>query len=144
MTVAMQEAKRSIRSVPEHKVAEALVLEFAETNAISISLMDFYDDDCDFLQGLSERLNVPNDTPFKNKLRVVVRRLVNYGVMHGRMCSTAKEYIGEPAKQMNYTLKAGKAALVRRGKTDCTMEPEGEVAFLLRHAYPQLIDNRTK
>ena len=143
MTVLLQENLRLIRSVPAHEIAAALVLEYAEVNAISISLMNFYDDDMDFLQGLADKLHVKNDTSYKNKLRLVIRRLVSYGVMHARMCSTGKEYIGEPAKQMNYTLKVGKAALIRRGKSDCTMEPDREVAFLLRHAYPQLIENRT-
>lgn len=130
--------KRSMRSVTEREIAMALVLEYVETNCISFSLMGFYDDDADFLQGLAERLKVPNDTSFKNKLTRVVRRLVNYGVLYSRMSGTAKEYIDEPAKQMNYRLKNGKAELIRQErKPGVTMGPEGEVSFLLRHAYPE-------
>lgn len=118
-------------------------MQYAETNTLNFSLMGFYDDDFDFLQGVAERLKVPHDAAFTNKLRKVVRQLVNYGVMSGSMSATDKDYIDEPAKQMNYTLKAGKAALIRRGKTNCTMEPEGEVAYLLRYAYPELETERT-
>lgn len=130
--------KRSMRSVTEREIAMALVLEYVETNCISFSLMGFYDDDADFLQGLAERLNVPNDSSFKNKLTRVVRRLVNYGVLNSRMSGTAKEYVDEPSKQMNYRLKNGKAEVIRQErKPGVTMGPEGETAFLLRHAYPE-------
>ncbi|MBK6616334.1 MAG: hypothetical protein IPG27_20415 [Ottowia sp.] len=118
-------------------MAIALVLEYAQSEAISFSLLGFYDDDHEFLSGLAERLEVRQDRAYTNKLTKVVRRLVNYGVLYARMSGTSKEYLGEPAKQMNYRLKVGKAELIRKGKTHCTMEPEGEAAFLLRHAYPE-------
>lgn len=129
-------SQRKIRSVSEREIALALVLEFAESNAHSFSLMGFYDDDFDFIHDLAERLNVANDNSFKNKLTKVVRTLVNYNVLHSRMSGTHKEYFGEPSKQMDYWLRPGKAELIRRGKTEHTMTPEGEAAFLLRHAYP--------
>lgn len=136
-TTASCPLDRSVRRIPEREIAIALVLEYAETNCINFGLMGFYDDDCEFLDGLADRLEVPQNVAFRNKLTRVVRRLVNYGVLHGRMRGTAKEYIDEPAKQMSYWLKNGKADLIRRGKTHCTNEPEWEAAFLLRHAYPE-------
>lgn len=129
-------SQRKIRSVSEREIALALVLEFAESELINFSLMGFYDDDFDFISDLAERLNVANDTSFKNKLTKVVRTLVNYNVLHSRMSGTHKEYFGEPTKQMDYWLRPGKAELIRRGKTDYTMAPEDEAAFLIRHAYP--------
>lgn len=128
--------ERPVRQVSERDIACALVLEYAESGATSFALMGFYDDDAEFLGSLADRLGVPNTKAFTNKLTKVVRRLVNYGVLYAQMSGTNKEYFGEPEKQMNYTLKTSKAALIRRGKTEHTMEPEGEVAFLLRHAYP--------
>lgn len=127
---------KCIRRLSEREIALALVLEYAESNATSFSLMAFYDDDVAFLRGLSERLGVPMNVAFTNKLRRIVCRLVSHGVLYARMMGTGKEYIDEPAKQMNYFLKPGKAELIRRGKTDCTMAPEDEAAFLLRRAYP--------
>ena len=130
--------KQSVRHLSEREIALALVLEYAETSCISFSLMGFYDDDADFLQALSERLNVPNDSAFKNKLTRVVRRLVNYGVFYSRMSGTAKEYIDEPAKQMNYRMRPGKAELIRQERRPgITLGPLGEAEFLLRHAYPR-------
>lgn len=129
---------QNIRRISEREIAMALVLEYAETHCISFSLMGFYDDDADFLQGLAVRLRVPNNKAFWAKLTRVVRKLVNYGVFHARMRGTAKEYIDEPAKQMTYWMRAGKDALLRREyKPGVTMGPEGEAAFLLRHAYPK-------
>ncbi|ABO59865.1 hypothetical protein LA345_39985 (plasmid) [Burkholderia vietnamiensis] len=128
---------RRIRGVSERDIALALVLEYAELEIASFSLMGFYDNDFEFLEGLSTRLSVPNDAAFLNKLRKVVRRLVNYGVLCARMSATAKEYVDEPAKQTNYMMKPGKAALIRRGETAVTMAPQEEAAFLLRHAYPE-------
>jgi hypothetical protein len=50
---------------------------------------------------------------------------------------TQKEYVGEPAKQMDYGFaNRGKASLLTRGKTEHTGTPEWESGFLLRHAYP--------
>ncbi len=129
--------ERLVRRISEREIAIALVLEYAETNCINFGLLGFYDDDAEFLKGLADRLGVPENQAFKNKLTRVVRRLVNYGVLHARMRGTAKEYYGEPDKQMSYWLKAGKAELILRGETEHTMSPENEVAFLLRHAYPE-------
>jgi len=132
---------RSIKQVSESFLAEALILDLVDSRLPRFSLMGFYDDDREFLVGLAERLNIKFDVSFINKLRKVVRRLVSYGVLYSCMSGTAKEYVDEPAKQMNYTLKTGKAELIRRGKTEHTQEPEWEVAFLLRHAYPDLLEN---
>lgn len=132
----MSESARLIRNVTEREVAVALILEYAERDCTSIALMGFYDDDCEFLQALAIRLRVEFDNSFTNKLRKVIRNLVSVGVFHARMRGTHKEYFGEPSKQMEYSLKPGKAALIRRGKTDFTMTPEDEAAFLIRRAYP--------
>lgn len=129
--------KRPLRGISEREIAIALVLHYAESECISFSLMGFYDDDFDFLQGLAERLGVSHDKPMENKLRRVVRRLVQYGVLHAHMGATAKEYIDEPSKQMNYKLKPGKAHLMLQPhRPGITMGPEGEAEYLLRHAYP--------
>lgn len=130
-------ALRPIRSVSERDIAMALVLEYAESNMFSFSLLGFYDNDASFISDLAERLRVTDDKAYRNKLRKVVRHLVTYGVLSSRMAGTQKEYIGEPAKQTDYALKPGKAALIRKGKTDHTMEPEDEAAYLLRRAYPE-------
>lgn len=131
-----EQPKRKIRNVSEREIALTLVLELAQSGLPSFSLMGFYDDDFEFIEGLADRLNVPFDKSFTNKLTKVVRTLVNYGVLYSRMAGTHKEYFGEPTKQMEYWLRPGKAELIRRGKSEVTMAPEDEVAFLLRHAYP--------
>lgn len=129
---------RHARAIPEREIAIALVLEFAESGLPAFSLLGFYDDDADFILGLAKRLSVVDDKAFKNKVTRVVRKLVRYGVLYGVMSGTQKEYIGEPAKQMDYRFtKPGKANLLTRGKSDYTGTPEWEAAFLLRHAYPE-------
>lgn len=129
-------SQRLIRNVSEREIAIALILEFVESEMPNFSLMGFYDDDFEFLNDLAERLQVAYNNAFVNKLRKVVRTLVNYNVLYARMAGTSKEYFGEPAKQMDYWLRPGKAELIRKGKTEHTMSPEDEVSFLLRHAYP--------
>lgn len=129
---------RLIRSISERDIATALVLHYVETKSISFSLMGFYDDDIDFLQELAARLDVAYDGAFIRKLRRVVQRLVRYGVMYSRMRGTAKEYVDEPAKQMNYYLKPGKEHLIDQPyRPGVTLGPMGEIEFLLRHAYPR-------
>jgi len=125
------------REISERDIAINLVIELAESGLRSFSLLGFYDDDCDFLSDLAERLNVVEDKSWKNKLTKVVRVLVKYGVLTARMNNTHKYYIGEPSKQMEYTLKVGKAQLLTRGETEYTGDPEWEASFLLRHAYPK-------
>lgn len=90
-TLAACPLDRSVRRFSEREIAVALVLEYVEMDCISFSLMGFYDDDADFLNGLADRLKVPENAAFKNKLTRVVRRLVNYGVLHARMRGTQKE-----------------------------------------------------
>jgi len=132
------EGKRLVRAVSERDIAIALVLEFAESGLYCFSLLGFYDDDADFVSGLSNRIGVVDDKAFHNKLTKVVRRLVSYGVLYAQMRGTQKEYIGEPTKQMEYGFSnPGKANLLTRGKTDHTGTPEWEAEFLLRHAYPR-------
>ena len=134
-TVATE--KRTARQISEREIALSLVLELAESGLMDFSMMGFYDDDAEFLHDLADRLQVECDKKFLNKVTKVVRRLVSYGVLYAKMCGTHKEYIGEPAKQMNYWLPPGKANLLTRGKTDFTMTPDGEAAYLLRRAYPE-------
>ncbi|HGE1960172.1 TPA: hypothetical protein ACGKFQ_006912, partial [Pseudomonas aeruginosa] len=94
------------------------------------------DDDAGFVDDLSKRLRVTEDKTWTNKLTKVVRRLARYGVLDAEMRGTQKYYIGEPTKQMNYSLPPGKVNLLTRGMTDHTGTPEWEAAFLLRRAYP--------
>lgn len=130
--------KQLVRDVSERDIAVALVLELAEYGLRPFALLGFYDDDVDFLTNLSDRIGVANDKAFRSKLTRVVRKLVNHGVLYAKMRGTHKEYIGEPAKQMEYGfLKPGKAKLLTRGETDYTGTPEWEADFLLRHAYPK-------
>lgn len=128
---------RKIRLVPERAIAIGLLLEYADWDLSSFSLMGFYDDDFDFLVGVAKRLGVENDKAFINKLTRVVRRLVQYNVLYSKMRGTNKEYYGEPTKQMDYWPRPGKIELIRKGKTENTMSPEDECSFLLRHAYPE-------
>ena len=130
--------ERRVLRLSERSMAIALVLEFAETNCITFSMMNFYDDDADFLDGLAARLEVTNSVAFRRKITRVVRKLVNFGVLHSRMRGTAKEYFGEPAKQMSYWLRPGKEHLLREeSRPGITMGPQGEAEYLLRHAYPR-------
>lgn len=133
--------KRGVRTVSEREIAIALVLEFAESGLYCFALRGFYDDDADFLSGLADRLNVAFDMAFHNKLTRVTRHLVRYNVLFASMRGTNKEYLGEPAKQMEYKLKPGKSNLLTRGKSEHTGSPEWEAGFLLRNAYPRSDDN---
>ncbi len=86
---------------------------------------------------LADRLRVRVDAAFKNKVVKVCRRLVRYGVLHARIVQTAKEYIDEPRRQQEYTLRPGKSHLLRReAKPGVCYGPRGEAEWLLRHAYP--------
>lgn len=130
--------KRRIRSVGDRELAIELVLELAKTPTETFSPMCFYDDDFDFMQALSQRLNVPHDKPFKNKVVKVCRHLVRYGVLHARITQTAKEYIDEPNRQQNYSLRPGKSfLLISEAIPGVRYGPRGEAEWLLRHAYPE-------
>ena len=132
-----------MRAVSDREIAVAVVLEFVETKQIVFGLLGFYDEDEEFLRGLAERLNVAYTTAYINKLRKVVRRLVNYGVLLSRMRGTAREYVDEPSKQQVYWLRPGKEDLIRAAGVEQERErrglmtQEGEVSFLLRYAYPE-------
>lgn len=129
---------RHPRNVSERDIAIALVLEFAKSGLRQFALFGFYDDDAEFLGELATRLGVADDRAFRNKLTRVVRKLVSYGVLYAKMRGTHKEYIGEPAKQMEYGFcNPGKANLLTRGESDYTGSPEWEASFLLRRAYPE-------
>ena len=134
---------KTARQVTEREFAVALCLEFAEPSTVSFALHGFYDDDQEFLLALADRLGLPCNQPFIRKLTKVVRRLVNFGVFHSRMSRTAKEYIDEPAKINKYWMRNGKQDLIRAAADEAARErrhlmtPEGEVSFLLRHAYPE-------
>lgn len=128
---------RTIRQIPEREIAIALVLELAGTRTNTFSLLGFYDDDADFIEALADRLQVPNDKPYRNKVLRVTRNLVAGRALVAEMRGTHKEYMGEPARQMNYSLPPGKARLLARGKTEHTWEPEQEASFLIRRAYPE-------
>lgn len=134
--VAPPDVLRPIRSVSERELALALVQELAHTTGERFSLLGFYDHDVEFVEALAERLNVRKDKAFSNKLRQVTRELVSWRVLSATMRGTGKEYLGEPAKQMEYELPPGKGALIRKGKTEHTWEPEEEAAWLIRRAYP--------
>lgn len=128
--------KRTARMCTEREMAIALVLELANTRTNRFSLLGFYDEDLDVIAAVADKLNLADDRPFRNKLRRVCRRLVSYDALYSSRVCTQKEYIGEPEQQLDYVLLPGKARLLTRGRTDVTMEPEGEAAFLLRWAYP--------
>ena len=125
--------------MPESEIALALVLELAHTQGETFSLMGFYDHDVNFVEGLAERLGVACEKPFLNKLKKVTRILVSHGALCAEMIGTHREYTGQPARQMNYSLPHGKGGLMRRGKTEHTWKPEKEAAWLLRRAYPELV-----
>ena len=133
--------KRTARQVSERELALALVLELAQVRPYRFALLGFYDDDAEYLLALANRIGVKWDKAFHNKVTKVTRRLVSYGVLHSEMRGTQKEYCGEPAKQMEYWLPPGKASLITRGKTEYTMSPEDEAAYLLRRAYPEPNDD---
>lgn len=125
------------RDVPEREIAVALVLEYAEENLSSFSMFGFYDDDAEFVEAVAERLGLRCTPSFCNKMRRVVRRLVQVGALSYHQGTTHKEYVGEPAQQRNYSLPPGKVNLLRKGQTEHTMTPRGEAEFLVRRAYPK-------
>lgn len=129
---------KEIRQISKREIAINLVLELAESGApYCFSPMGFYDNDSDFLSNLADRLEVKWDNKFINKLKVVARTLVNYGVLSSKMSGTAKEYVDEPSKQMNYFLRADKVGLLTREKSYYTYGPRGEAEYLLRYAFPE-------
>jgi hypothetical protein len=137
---------RAARAVSEREIALALVLQLAQDQTGhgrtgKFSLQQFYDDDIEFVHDLGDTLGVKCDRAFDNKLRKVTQMLVRYGVLESRMSGTQKDYFGEPAKQRDYWLPPGKALLLTKGQTACTMTPEGEASFLLRRAYPKPDDD---
>ena len=128
---------RRPRDISEREIAIALVLEFAASGMRTFSLLGFYDDDAYLMSSIAGRLDVADDTPFKNKLVRVVRNLVRHGVLYSQKCSTHKEYLGEPTQQMEYGfVNPGKHRLLTAAKTEYTGGPDWEAEFLLRRAYP--------
>lgn len=130
-------ATRKVRDVSERELAIALVLQLAHEPTERFSPMGSYDDDAEFMFDLAVELNVPDDQAFKNKVVKVCRHLVRFGVLHAKIAQTAKEYIDEPNRQQNYTLRTGKGHLLRQEcRPGITYGPQGEAEWLLRHAYP--------
>lgn len=123
--------------VSERDLAIALVLELAESHLDGFALLGAYDDDVEFLDALARRLGVAAGKPFLNKTTKVVRKLVNTGALCSSMWQTRSTVYGQPLRQMEYRLPPGKAALLTAGKTEHTMTPHGEAAFLVRAAYPR-------
>ena len=136
------EAKK-VRGITERTFAIAVLVTLAQdTRTHQVSLLGFYDDDADAIEAIAERLGVsPDSKPYRNKLRRVIQRLVRYGVLHAERCGTHKEYIGEPTQQTNYILESGRARRMM-GKTEHYHEPEWEACFILRHAYPDPVEEK--
>lgn len=137
-TMEKTDAARKVRATSERDIAIAILVTLAQdTRFHEFSLMGFYDEDAEAIQAMADRLGLPSHSkPFLNKLRKVTRTLVQYGVLSARMRGTHKEYLGEPAKQTNYRLEAGRAHRMK-GKNEHYHEPEWEAGFILRHAYPK-------
>lgn len=137
------EEMKDIKNISERDVAIALVIMFAESTLSSFSLMNFYDNDMEFISKLADKLDVINDDKYLNKLRRVVRRLVSYNVLRSVMAKTQKDYLGEPAKQKEYSFFDPLKAVPRltTGKSDYYMGPAAEAEWLLRRAYPKIEGN---
>lgn len=132
---------RPAREISDREIAIALLIELAQEIPYKFSLLGFYEDDENFLEALTDRLKAAKPgseggQAFLNKLRKVCRRLVQYGVLHACMTQTAKEYLGEPSKQMEYFLEPGKAHRLHDGARGYN-GPQWEAEFMLRHAYPK-------
>ena len=131
---------RKAGEIPEREIAIALLLELARCRGYpNFALLGFYDDDADFLEALAHRLNVSKDKAWRNKLLRVVRRLVQYGVLSAQMRGTQKEYLGEPAKQMEYAMEPGwslRLAPDLYPHYKPMMSADREASFLIRRAYP--------
>lgn len=122
---------RKSRDISERQIAVGVVSEMAGSNVGEFSLYGYYDNDINFVAGVAERLSAILNKPFISKLRCVVRHLVSCGVLVASMWYTDKYYIGDPPKQMNYRLaNPGYLQLFDRD------DPEFEINFLLRRAYP--------
>jgi len=125
---------KSVRMTSERDIAIAVLLELS-TGRNRFSLLGFYDDDADMISAIAERLGLEARKEFTNKLKKVVRVLVNYGVLARQRVSTHKEYFGEPTQQTEYILEAGRAHRMQ-GENKHYNSPEWEAAFILRRAYP--------
>lgn len=133
---------RARLAVGDRDLAAAILLGLARCTPPTFSLMDFYDDDRDFIETIQHQLAATDRGALTRRMRVVVRRLVNYGVLHSPMQATAKEYTDEPAKQMNYSLDLTKCPrlapdLFEHYHPTPGRTPRAEALFLLRHAYPE-------
>lgn len=123
----------------DRDVAVAILMELAQCDPPTFSLMAYYDDDIDFISAVQKRVPEVVGKPGWNKLTKVVRRLVKCGVLSRKMKGTQKYYIGEPTKQMEYTLDR---KYCQRLAPDLYPHyrpmgpPDAEMSHILRHAYP--------
>ena len=126
------------------KAAEAILLELArhKEGRFSFCCSFSYDDDSDFLNRVAERLGVVSMAckPFLSRIQRVCRRLEQCGVLGGQLLSCHAEYLGEPRVLKRYEFADHGYAmrlapdLYPNYKPSGT--PEGELQYLLRHAYP--------
>jgi hypothetical protein len=124
----------------DREYAVAILMELAQCDPPTYSLMMFYDDDIDFVCAIQKRLGTPTGKKWMARLTRVTRRLVRYDVLTRKMRGTLKEYVGEPTKQMEYSLDR---KYCQRLAPDLYPHytpmgnAAGELAHILRHAYPE-------
>ena len=135
-------ASETTRQLSERKIAVGLMVKLARMTPPVFSMLRFYDDDADFVNELLEQLGLPNNKASHNKLLKVARALVRVGALRSQMRGTAKEYLGEPAKQLNYILDTRYQPrlapdLHPRYTPMFGSTPELEAEHLIRRAYPR-------
>lgn len=98
--------KKSTVRIDGRTAAAAILTTMArhETGGFKFCLSFFYDYDAEFLNAVAEKLGLLHMGcgQFLSRLRSVVRKLEDAGVIYGTLKSCHKEYIGEPVVLKSY------------------------------------------
>ncbi len=104
----------------------------------------FYENDVDFMCDLGKEMGLPGNFPgdsLTNRLKKVVRRLVQVGILYGRTSSCQAEYIGEPRVLRKYDFAEPGYACRLAPEKYPHYKPMGkvetELSIFLDRAYPR-------
>ena len=93
----------------DREFAGMVLMAMADYQKKYFAPIGFYDDDADVIDDIQERAHVAGwdcaGNKLTNRIKRVCNKLVNGGVLLRGMYGTRKEYVGEPAKQMEYSFK---------------------------------------
>lgn len=138
--------KRYRIPLTDRTIAGALLLRLAnhpQEHHDQFCLDYTYDYDCEFLAALARDLGVPNapSKPYIRRLQRICRHLQACGILHGRLSSCHKEYIGEPAVLKSYEFGepgyAARLAPERHPYYKPMGKVQTELDFLLDRCYPE-------